>query len=223
MSTVRQRRLINDYSEVQEYIRNHPRIRISQVEGSPPERYEIVYRICSLVSGDREPSISREHLVEVTLSRNYPRTPPKVCMQVAVFHPNVDESAIYFSEHWTAETSLKEIVIRIGEILAFQRYDLASAVNRRAVKWIHGNIDRLPLDEIDLHGDAENTVSDNVPTKPKPQAETTPSLSVPALEPAPDAVKLICPSCHSTYFVRQTADGKKVQCKKCKKIFLVKL
>ncbi len=224
MSTVRQNRLASDYAEVEEYARLHPRVRIIQVEGSPPERYEIEYRISSLVNSGAEVKIGKNHLVEILISRNYPRTPPKISMLTPVFHPNIDEKSIHLEEHWAAETSLKSVIIRIGEMLAFQRYHLDSANHLEAVEWVNKHIDQIPIDEIDLHAINRNLErQEESETVPKPQAETTPSLNVPIIEPAADSVKLTCPECKASYYVRKSADGKKVQCKKCKKTFLVKL
>ncbi len=223
MSTVRERRLTQEYTELEEYARLHPRIRIAQVEGSPPERYEIEYRISSLVDNDESIKVAKEHLVEVAISRNYPRTPPDCRMLTSVFHPNIDTTDIHLDEHWNSETTLVSLVIRIGEMLSYQRYHITSAVNSAAVEWISKNIDQLPLDEIDLHdvscdeslADLENTTN--------PQAETTPSLTALAAEPMPNSVKLTCPECGASYYVRENADGKEVQCKNCRKTFLVKL
>ncbi|QDT33081.1 ubiquitin-conjugating enzyme E2 [Thalassoglobus polymorphus] len=224
MSTVRQDRLASDYAEIEEYARLHPRVRIVQVEGSPPERYEIEYRISSLVKSGTEVKIKKNHLVEIVLPGNYPSTPPRVSMLTPVFHPNIDDKSIYLEEHWTTETSLQSVVIRVGEMLAFQRYHLDSANQRDAVEWVNKHIDQIPMDEIDMHAfvqpQEENESRESIP---KPQAKTTPSLNVPIIDPIPDSVKLTCPECKSTYTVRRSADGKKVQCKKCKKIFLVKL
>ena len=77
MSTVRLRRLAADYAKLQDYARHHPRVRLVQAVGDPPERYQIEYRIKSIrmVSGELQPVSS--HLVEITLPLNYPRTPPQ--------------------------------------------------------------------------------------------------------------------------------------------------
>ncbi len=223
MSTVRERRLTEEYAELEEYARLHPRVRIAQVEGSPPERYEIEYRISSLVDNEGSVKVAKEHLVEVAISRNFPRTPPDCRMLTPVFHPNIDATEILLDEHWNSETTLVSLVIRIGEMLSFQRYHIASSVNPAAVEWISTHIDQLPLDEIDLHdvSNAQSPVDSDSATNP--QAKTTPSLTALAAEPMPDSVKLTCPECGASYYVRTNADGKEVQCKKCRKTFLVKL
>ena len=223
MSTVRERRLTKEYAELEEYARLHPRVRIAQVEGSPPERYEIEYRISSLVDNTGSIKVSKEHIVEVAISRNFPRTPPKCRMLTSVFHPNIDSTEIHLDEHWSSETSLVSLVIRIGEMLSYQRYHIASAVNPAAVEWIKTNIDQLPLDEIDLHDVSQAAPSVNPDNVTNPQAKTPPSLTALAAEPIPDSVKLTCPECGASYYVRENANGKEVQCKKCRKTFLVEL
>ena len=45
MSTVRLRRLQSDYEKVRDYVNRHPRLQLIQADGSPPERYQLEYRI----------------------------------------------------------------------------------------------------------------------------------------------------------------------------------
>src|SRR5262249_34530482 len=101
MSNVRLRRLSADFSRLQEYVRSHPRVRLIQSEGDPPERYQFEYRVTSLrmVNGELTPVSS--HMVEVVFPRNYPRTPPQCRMLSPVFHPNIAPHAICIGDHWS--------------------------------------------------------------------------------------------------------------------------
>ena len=67
MSTVRLRRLHADYEKIQEYVNRHPRLQLIQVEGSPPERYQLEYRIRGLRQTADELSVVKSHMVEVSL------------------------------------------------------------------------------------------------------------------------------------------------------------
>lgn len=150
MSTVRLRRLKADFTNLQEYVRRHPRLRLLQFEGDPPERYQIEYRIRSLRMADGELQPVQSHLVEIALTQSYPRTPPQCRMLSPVFHPNIAPHAICVGDHWGAGESLQSIVARIGEMLAYQSYNVKSPLNGEAARWVDGNKDKLPLDPVSM-------------------------------------------------------------------------
>src|SRR6478735_238524 len=150
MSTVRLRRLTADSAKLQNYVRRHPRVRLIQIEGDPPERYQIEYRIKSLRMVGADLQEVQTHLVEVALPRNYPRTPPQCRMLSPVFHPNIAPHAICVGDHWGAGESLESIVIRIGEMLAYQSYNVKSPLNGEAARWVEQNKQRVPLDTVSL-------------------------------------------------------------------------
>ena len=54
MSSVRLRRLQADYEKLCDYVRRHPRLQLVQAEGSPPERYQLEYKIRGLRQKDDE-------------------------------------------------------------------------------------------------------------------------------------------------------------------------
>lgn len=51
MSTVRLRRLTADYARLTEYTKSHPRLKLMQTDGDPPERYHIECRIPQSAAG----------------------------------------------------------------------------------------------------------------------------------------------------------------------------
>lgn len=150
MSNVRIRRLTSDHQKLVEYIRNHPRLRLLQALGDPPEQYQIEFRINSLRQIGNDLQETKSHLVEISLPRNYPRTPPLCRMLTPVFHPNIAPHAICVGDHWSAGEPLKSIVARIGEMLAFQSYNVKSPLNGDAARWVESNLERLPLDKVSL-------------------------------------------------------------------------
>ena len=150
MSIVRLRRLKADFANLQEYVRRHPRLRLLQHEGDPPERYQIEYRIRSLRMADGELQPVQSHIVEIALTQSYPRTPPQCRMLSPVFHPNIAPHAICVGDHWGAGESLQSIVARIGEMLAYQSYNVKSPLNGEAARWVDGNKDKLPLDPVSM-------------------------------------------------------------------------
>jgi predicted Zn finger-like uncharacterized protein len=176
MSAVRLRRLKADYDRLSDYVRRHPRLKLIQVEGDPPERYQLEMQIKSIRMTGGELQPVQSHLVEIALPLAYPRTPPQCRMLSPVFHPNIAPHAICVGDHWGAGESLQSIVARIGEMLAYQSYNVKSPLNGEAARWVEENKDRLPLDRVSL------LVED---ASPAPTAAVAPAP--PIVRPAPVA------------------------------------
>lgn len=179
MSAVRLRRLKADHERLCEYVRRHPRLKLIQAEGDPPERYQLEMQIKSvrMVGGELQPVQS--HIVEIALPLAYPRTPPQCRMLTPVFHPNIAPHAICVGDHWGAGESLQSIVTRIGEMLAYQSYNVKSPLNGEAARWVEENKERLPLDRVSLLVEDEQPAA-AVSTSPpmmKPAASAVPSLA----------------------------------------------
>jgi ubiquitin-protein ligase len=171
MSTVRLRRLAADFSQLEDYARRHPRLRLIQSDGDPPERYQIEYRVRSLRQVDGELLNIKSHIVEIVLPRGYPRVPPQCRMLTPVFHPNIAPHAICVGDHWSAGESLKSIVVRIGEILAYQTYNVKSPLNGEAARWVEEHEDELPLDNVSLL--VEEPASDEIAASVTPPSSAT--------------------------------------------------
>ena len=86
------------------------------------------------------------HQVEIQLTSEYPRQSPKCRMLTPVFHPNIDPASICVGDHWTAGERLVDLVIRIGELLAYQAYNIRSPLDAHAAMWADLNADKLPTD-----------------------------------------------------------------------------
>jgi predicted Zn finger-like uncharacterized protein len=240
MSTVRLRRLTADSAKLQNYVRRHPRVRLIQMDGDPPERYQLEYRIQSLRMVGSDLQTVQTHLVEVALPRNYPRTPPQCRMLSPVFHPNIAPHAICVGDHWGAGESLESIVIRIGEMLAYQSYNVKSPLNGEAARWVEQNKHRIPLDPVSLlpeddsRDHSENVTSDDrqkvVTPSSMPNDEPSrqimkdsrpeqTSTSESAVKPVSPSVIVRCPECSAKYRVSSDWLGRNVRCTKCGKSF----
>jgi predicted Zn finger-like uncharacterized protein len=230
MSTVRLRRLGADFARLKEYVRLHPRVRLIQTQGDPPERYQLEYRIRSLrmANGDLE-SIDT-HLVEIALPLNYPRTPPQCRMLTPVFHPNIAPHAICVGDHWSAGESLQSIVTRIGEMLAYQSYNVKSPLNGEAARWVEQNKQMVPLDRVSMLVEEEQAAAPIASPSPAPAAThnnspppstTSTSAVAAAATVAANASAIHCPSCGTSYRLTASLVGKKVRCTKCETIFEV--
>ncbi len=150
-TSVRSRRLQADAEQIARAFRNFSLIRVSEAIGRPPELYRIEYRIRGLVRGNGGVPIPREqHVAEIQLTREYPRQSPKCKMLTPIFHPNIEPAVICVGDHWTAGESLVDLVIRIGEMIAYQAYNIKSPLDGEAAKWADLNRYRLPIDTRDL-------------------------------------------------------------------------
>src|SRR5215469_8089597 len=153
MSQVRLRRLQADFAKLQDYVRRHPRVQLVQHDGNPPERYQLKYRVRSLRQRDDDLVEVSDHLVEVFLPLNYPRTPPQCRMLTPIFHPNIAPHAICIGDHWSPGETLQSIVTRIGEMIAYQSYNTKSPLNGEAARWVDQHVDELPLDPVSMMPD----------------------------------------------------------------------
>ena len=153
MSTVRLRRLQADYEKVRDYVNRHPRLQLIQADGSPPERYQLEYRIRSLRQTADDLSMVKSHMVEIALPLTYPRMPPQCRMLTPIFHPNIAPHAICIGDHWSPGEPLWSIVARIGEMIAYQSYNTKSPLNGEAARWVDQHLDELPLDPVSMMPD----------------------------------------------------------------------
>lgn len=221
MSTVRLKRLQADHDRLFEYARLHPRLKLILAEGDPPERYQLEYRVRSLRQIDGELKPIKSHLVEITLPRNYPRNPPQCRMLSPVFHPNIAPHAICVGDHWSAGESLKSIVQRIGEMLAYQSYNVKSPLNGEAARWVDENEERLPLDKISMLVD-ERESGIPAPGALPPAAPMRPGpASQPIAVAADERLRVVCPECGKVAAVPAEARGKRARCKGCMHVFRV--
>jgi ubiquitin-protein ligase len=147
----RLRRLHADHAQVSARFANHPRIRLLQAEGTPPDKYTVEFLVpCLVPSGEDGCSFADSHRAEFFLPLDYPRRPPFCRMTTPVFHPNIDPQKICIGDHWSAGQSLAEMITRVAEMLCYQSYNVKSPLNAAAAAWAELNIARLPLLKEDL-------------------------------------------------------------------------
>ncbi len=149
--TARLRRLQSDHAQVLAAFASHPRIKLLNTEGVPPDKYTFAFLVNGLVpQGDDACSPGAEHRAEFFLPLDYPRRPPFCRMITPVFHPNIDPQKICIGDHWSAGQSLAQMVVRVAEMICFQSYNVKSPLNAAAAAWAEQNIAALPLDRSDL-------------------------------------------------------------------------
>jgi ubiquitin-protein ligase len=116
---------------------------IRSTSGDPPELYVVELR----VKGLEKPGVIRDHhTIELQLTSEYPRVAPKCRMLTPIFHPNIDAATICVGDHWTAGERLVDLVVRIGEMIAYQAYNIKSPLNAEAAMWADLHANELPID-----------------------------------------------------------------------------
>jgi ubiquitin-protein ligase/DNA-directed RNA polymerase subunit RPC12/RpoP len=149
---MRIRRLMADHEQLKLLERSEV-IRVTPLEGSPPESYRVEYHVQGLERGEEDqPRARAHHVVEIRLTSDYPRLSPQCRMLTPVFHPNIspEGTTICIGDHWTAGERLADLVVRIGEMLAYQAYNIRSPLDGEAAMWADLNPDQLPTDRREL-------------------------------------------------------------------------
>jgi len=149
---LRTRRLTSDAKQMEEAFATFPLIHVHEAAGNPPDEYQVEYFIKGLERGkDGKPIPRDEHRVEIKLTADYPRVGPLCKMLTPIFHPNIDPATICIGDHWTAGERLASLVVRIGEMIAYQAYNIQSPLDAEAAMWADLNGDKLPVDTRNLH------------------------------------------------------------------------
>jgi ubiquitin-protein ligase len=144
---MRTRRLLADAEQMRRAFDGGALIRLQATEGEPPELYRIEYHIRGLACGPDDQPVARDtHLVEIQLTSEYPRVSPRCRVLTPIFHPNIDPSTICVGDHWAAGERLVDLVVRIGEMIAYQAYNIKSPLDGEAARWADLNQQRLPMD-----------------------------------------------------------------------------
>jgi len=149
---LRIRRLHSDARHLSTAFKSFPLIRVTRAEGNPPDLYEVEYLVRGLERGKANKPVPREiHKVEIRLTADYPRLPPHCRMLTPIFHPNIDPSTICVGDHWAAGERLADLVVRIGELIAYQAYNIQSPLDAEAAMWADLHSKELPIDPRNLH------------------------------------------------------------------------
>lgn len=145
--SMRTRRLLAEGQQMKIAFHNSDIISLKDVAGDPPDIYQIEYRIESLQRDSNGKPVRRDdHVAQIELTSDYPRLSPKCKMLTPIFHPNIDETTICVGDHWTAGERLVDLVIRIGEMIAYQAYNIKSPLDAEAAMWADLNPQHLPTD-----------------------------------------------------------------------------
>jgi len=144
---MRLRRLAADAEQMAKAFASSELIKIKSTTSDPVDLYQVEYFVNSLERDAKGKPIPRaQHVVEIQLTADYPRLSPKCKMLTPIFHPNIDPATICVGDHWTAGERLVDLVVRIGEMLAYQAYNIRSPLDGEAAMWADLNPRSLPTD-----------------------------------------------------------------------------
>ena len=146
MKSPRQLRLENEYKSIRNRLDGSPFIEVQPAGPAPFERYRVVYRVPSLrLDAQNRPVEAPITVVDFELPLSYPKDKPRaVVAGAAVFHPNFGDY-ICIADFWSPAQSLLDIIIEVGEMLQWQKYNILSPLNAVAANWAAANRETLPL------------------------------------------------------------------------------
>jgi ubiquitin-protein ligase len=147
----RSERLLIEYDRIFKCFRTHPYISVKEVFGTPPEKYHFLYRVDGLVHTGKSIESKTDHVIEITLPANYPDKEPVCKALTPIFHPNISPEAIDIKQLLTPGIFLADLVVRIGELIVFQRYFIDDPLNVGASQWAARNKSILPISSVNLN------------------------------------------------------------------------
>jgi len=150
----RQRRLIADSQGLRTEFAGHRYVTVTPVGFDPAEEYRVVFRVRGVILGPSgQPAYSDHHEASIRLPSGYPRTKPVATMLTPIFHPNFGPALgdeICIGDYWSPTQSLSDIVVTIGELIQYQRYNTRSPLNAAAARWAAENEHIFPVGTVGL-------------------------------------------------------------------------
>jgi ubiquitin-protein ligase len=150
----RVRRLLADADAIRTEFAGHPYISVTAIGPEPAESYRVTFNLRGATLDARgQPIMANQHRAVIQLTATYPREKPLAVSETMVFHPNFAGHAggeICIGDFWTPTRTLTDIVVAIGEMLQYQRYNTKSPLNAVAARWAVENEVIFPLGNIGL-------------------------------------------------------------------------
>jgi ubiquitin-protein ligase len=150
----RVRRLMADADAIRTEFAGHPYILMVAIGPEPAEAYRVTFNVRgATLDTSGQPVIANSHCAVIQLPATYPREKPLAVSETLVFHPNFSGHVggeICIGDFWTPTRSLTDIVVAIGEMLQYQRYNTKSPLNAVAARWAAENEAIFPLGNLGL-------------------------------------------------------------------------
>lgn len=143
--------LEEQFRHIAEIFKTHLYISIYKTFGTPPDKYHLLYHLDGLQQVGKSIEAKNEHLIEISFPQKYPYAAP-ICKSMSpVFHPNFTADLISIDDFWTEKTPLEDLIVYIGEMIGYQKYNTDNAINNEAGKWAIRNATMLPLSSVNLN------------------------------------------------------------------------
>jgi ubiquitin-protein ligase len=213
--SVRLRRLQAEYERLRLLFEGHPRIRIVETAGDPPDRYTVEYRLKGLVQEKDGIHVREVHRAKIMLGPNFPKEMPQCVMLTSVFHPNIDHLAICTEDIGAAGQTVDQLITFIGEMITYQAYNIQSPRNGEAAQWAREHAAEFPLERVNLTPAVllEGGLTEPLAAKPAPASERCANCGADGeavLLRRCSGGHLACPEC-----VLECANCRKLLCVSC--------
>lgn len=154
-------RLQSDNERLQKLVAQSELISIAGAEGTPPEKYLIVFtcRGIGSMGEDDEPALREYHEMEIELPAGYPTTRPSLKFRTPIFHPNIVSAGYVCIGPWYASKWLDQLVFMVAEMIQYKvpptKDTPGDILNADAMRWIRRHHDRIPIDDRDVKSAGE--------------------------------------------------------------------
>ena len=122
--------------EITQNFTDHPHITVIPVDGNPPDKYEVTYRVEGYQkTNEGEVEKTGSHTIAISIPFGYPHFPPSCKPKSPVFHPDFDPAAICIGDYWEKNRSIVDLISHIGEMITGAHYSTTNAFNEEAANW----------------------------------------------------------------------------------------
>lgn len=184
----RMRRLAADAQQMRTEFAGHPQIEVTPMGPEPAESYRITYHLTGVALGTQgQPEYVQIHHVLIQLPAAYPRSKPLFRMDTSIFHPNFGSRVgdeICIGDYWSPAQSLADIVVTVGEMIQYQRFNVRSPLNAVAARWVAENESVFPVGTVPLF-QAEPEITIGAGATRAPVAAAVPRIAVDGFEIGP--------------------------------------
>lgn len=150
----RARRLLAESQALATEFAGHPHITVIPLSPEPSDAYRVVYRLRGVrLAPNGQPTWAESHSVRLWLGAGFPRQKPIATMETPIFHPNIGANVgeeICIGDYWSPAETLVDIIVTIGELIQFQRYNIRSPLNAVAARWCAEHENIFPVGAVGL-------------------------------------------------------------------------
>ncbi len=139
------------YQEISQRFSDNGHISVTPLDGEPPEKYEVTYRIIGIYKDKSGRILEKDsHTITINIPFGFPHFPPSCKPKTDLFHPDFDPAAICIGEFWGKDRSISDLIFYIGTMISGRAFSTDNAFNEEAAQWYKENSSRLPFDKIDF-------------------------------------------------------------------------